>query len=218
MATNAQIAANQANAQHSTGPRTAEGKARVAANPLQHGFRSASVLIPGEDPAEFDALRAAIEDEYRPEGHEQTRCVEEMAAAWWRLQRSRAFQQDILTRKIEELRPDHVDLSPVSLACRAEEELHRDSKYYVSLIRYEARYDRQYERARRILLQSRKEEGRTSLDVLKEQIASEIETSKANFPPPPEHLTARNAPCPCGSGEKYKRCCGPDAPPVYNAA
>lgn len=25
---------------------------------------------------------------------------------------------------------------------------------------------------------------------------------------------ARNAPCPCGSGNKYKRCCGTNAPPV----
>ncbi len=28
----------------------------------------------------------------------------------------------------------------------------------------------------------------------------------------------RNAPCPCGSGAKYKRCCGTDAPPVLNRA
>jgi len=28
----------------------------------------------------------------------------------------------------------------------------------------------------------------------------------------------RNAPCPCGSGAKYKRCCGKDAPPVLNRA
>jgi hypothetical protein len=27
-------------------------------------------------------------------------------------------------------------------------------------------------------------------------------------------LIPRNAPCTCGSGEKYKRCCGKDAPPV----
>jgi hypothetical protein len=26
--------------------------------------------------------------------------------------------------------------------------------------------------------------------------------------------TPRNAPCPCGSGQKYKRCCGKNAPPV----
>jgi len=27
--------------------------------------------------------------------------------------------------------------------------------------------------------------------------------------------TARGAPCPCGSGERYKRCCGKGAPPVF---
>jgi hypothetical protein len=27
---------------------------------------------------------------------------------------------------------------------------------------------------------------------------------------------ARNAPCPCGSGNKYKRCCGSASPPVLN--
>jgi uncharacterized protein YecA (UPF0149 family) len=31
-------------------------------------------------------------------------------------------------------------------------------------------------------------------------------------------LTPRNAQCPCGSGNKYKRCCGKDAPPVLNKA
>jgi hypothetical protein len=31
-------------------------------------------------------------------------------------------------------------------------------------------------------------------------------------------LTPRNAQCPCGSGNKYKRCCGKDAPPVLNQA
>ena len=29
---------------------------------------------------------------------------------------------------------------------------------------------------------------------------------------------ARNAPCPCKSGEKYKRCCGKNAPPMLYAA
>ena len=36
-------------------------------------------------------------------------------------------------------------------------------------------------------------------------------------PPPPEPAgTPRNAPCPCRSGQKYKRCCGVTAPPVLN--
>ena len=30
--------------------------------------------------------------------------------------------------------------------------------------------------------------------------------------------TPRNAPCPCKSGQKFKRCCGKEAPPVLNKA
>jgi hypothetical protein len=30
--------------------------------------------------------------------------------------------------------------------------------------------------------------------------------------------TPRNAQCPCGSGQKHKRCCGKDAPPMLHAA
>lgn len=37
---------------------------------------------------------------------------------------------------------------------------------------------------------------------------------------PADPQTPRNALCPCGSGQKFKRCCGKDAPPQlhYNAA
>jgi cell division septation protein DedD len=38
----------------------------------------------------------------------------------------------------------------------------------------------------------------------------------SNCKPAPQ--IARNAQCPCGSREKYKRCCGKDAPPVLNRA
>ena len=30
--------------------------------------------------------------------------------------------------------------------------------------------------------------------------------------------TPRNAQCPCGSGQKHKRCCGRNAPPMQKAA
>ena len=32
--------------------------------------------------------------------------------------------------------------------------------------------------------------------------------------PNPAPAIARNAPCPCNSGDKYKRCCGRQAPPM----
>ncbi len=46
----AQLAANRANAQHSTGPRTPEGKAASARNALSHGGHASD-----------DTMRAAIE-------------------------------------------------------------------------------------------------------------------------------------------------------------
>ena len=43
--------------------------------------------------------------------------------------------------------------------------------------------------------------------------------SKRATPAPTESTQiARNATCPCGSGEKYKRCCGKFAPPLLMAA
>jgi len=56
MATAAQIAANCLNAQKSTGPRTPAGKAAIRFNALQHGLDAASILIPGEDPEEYDRV------------------------------------------------------------------------------------------------------------------------------------------------------------------
>jgi hypothetical protein len=45
--------------------------------------------------------------------------------------------------------------------------------------------------------------------------ADEAEFTKRT--PPPLAQIARNAPCPCNSGEKYKRCCGKQAPPILGA-
>jgi hypothetical protein len=38
----------------------------------------------------------------------------------------------------------------------------------------------------------------------------------ANEPETSEPNTPRNAPCPCRSGQKFKRCCGKNAPPVLS--
>ncbi len=36
----------------------------------------------------------------------------------------------------------------------------------------------------------------------------ELESEHANLQPVRSQKTGRNAPCPCGSGKKYKKCCG----------
>src|ERR1017187_4081401 len=66
MATPAQITANRANAQKSTGPRSVEGKSASRFNALKHSIDAATIVIPGEDPADYDALAALYLHEYRP--------------------------------------------------------------------------------------------------------------------------------------------------------
>ena len=61
MATPAQLAANRANAQSSTGPRSVEGKSVSRFNALKHGIDAASIVLPGEDPADYQALADAYD-------------------------------------------------------------------------------------------------------------------------------------------------------------
>jgi len=105
----ARVAANRANAQHSTGPRTPEGKATSSLNALKHGLFSRNFdLAAGplkEDRAEFDAFAAALVAEYQPEGAEESLLVDRMAALWWRLQRLAAQQQAYLAERLKTAEP-----------------------------------------------------------------------------------------------------------------
>src|SRR5579871_6108040 len=94
MATERQIAANRANAQKSTGPRTARGKAAVRLNSVTHGLTAQSILTYGEEGelAELQAVRAALEDEWQPQTITETLLLDEASACWWRLRRGRAAE------------------------------------------------------------------------------------------------------------------------------
>src|SRR5436309_10526994 len=58
MSSELKIEANRQNAQHSTGPSTPEGRAAVRLNGLKHGLCAETIVVPGEDPAEFEAMRS----------------------------------------------------------------------------------------------------------------------------------------------------------------
>ena len=45
-------------------------------------------------------------------------------------------------------------------------------------------------------------------EVVKKQITNDSDTSTAKQPKVNKHKVGRNDPCPCGSGKKYKQCCG----------
>ncbi len=60
MSSDLQIEANKLNAQRSTGPRTREGKQRVASNALKHGLTGKQIVLPDENPDDFDEFRSAF--------------------------------------------------------------------------------------------------------------------------------------------------------------
>ena len=81
------IEANRRNAQRSTGPKAAKGKARVAQNAVTHGLLSQQALLPDEDPRALDALAEAVRAASRPEGAQEHLQVEFMIQAVWRRRR-----------------------------------------------------------------------------------------------------------------------------------
>lgn len=90
---------NQRNAQKSTGPRTAQGKAASSKNRLSHGLCSTALLIGDESPADFEALRAEFVTAYQPATPEERILTDQLIEAQWRLNRARTVEaktQDFL--------------------------------------------------------------------------------------------------------------------------
>jgi len=87
MATPAQLAANRANAQHSTGPRSAEGKSASRFNALKHGADAASPIIPGEDPAEYQELANEYLHHFQPRTPDERYHVQTMIDSDWQKRR-----------------------------------------------------------------------------------------------------------------------------------
>ena len=64
----AKAAANAANAQLSTGPVTAEGKARSSRNALKHGLTSKDLIVREDEKEAFEQLQADLRAQLTPEG------------------------------------------------------------------------------------------------------------------------------------------------------
>ena len=85
MPTTAQIAANQKNAQSSTGPVTEAGLKRSSQNALKHGFTGLSIVV---TPAEKDAYEFHVEaymDQHKPTIHKHVELVQQLADLHWSL-------------------------------------------------------------------------------------------------------------------------------------
>ena len=107
-----QIEANRANATKSTGPKTAAGKARSRWNAHKHGLTAETLTIAGEDAGDFEELRDALIERYRPRCVLEAELVDRLAGLLWRLRRAPAFEAAIL--KAREIQCRGSDCLPAS--------------------------------------------------------------------------------------------------------
>ena len=102
MTTEAQIATNRLNAQKSTGPRTAEGKAAVAQNAVKHGLRAQAVVLPGEEPDQYGRYHQEMMDQLHPEGLQETDLAERIVGLTWRLRRAGRYHDAVFEALYEQ--------------------------------------------------------------------------------------------------------------------
>lgn len=62
--TSEKIVSNRKNAGKSVGPKTAKGKASASQNARQHGILSSQLILPHENPQEYQALLSELLREF----------------------------------------------------------------------------------------------------------------------------------------------------------
>jgi hypothetical protein len=92
----AKLAANRANAQKSTGPRTPEGKAASSKNSRLHGLFISDTALIQEEPEEFAQILAGYITEFCPVGALEERLVNQLTLASMRQDRFARIESGLL--------------------------------------------------------------------------------------------------------------------------
>ena len=96
MASRKQIRANRRNARKSTGPKSDAGKAASSANALSHGLTAArTVVLPEEEPEDFELLRQGVVADLAPAGAMQEALAQRIAVLLWRLDRVARLEAEL---------------------------------------------------------------------------------------------------------------------------
>jgi hypothetical protein len=144
MSTESQLRANQENAQHSTGPKTGEGKAASCQNNFKYGLTGAAItVLDFEDQDEYDRVLCGLRFEHQPATMTEAILVEKMAQSYWLSKRALCLQDQ----------------------CCTDEELSLDEqqKQLALFIRYQTTHDRAFHRSLNDLLKLRAERRKTEI-------------------------------------------------------
>ena len=209
----------------SKGPITPEGKAISSQNALKHGLCAAAracpplmipnVLFVNENEETYQAFLTAMMTKYRPADVEESAEVVIYCSAFWRRNRAIELESAAVNIKLAEL----VTAPGVSESARSKmafDEAYSESKFVANLSLYETRLQRICEKTRaslHVMLERRllsESESAAPIEpaTAPAAAASPERTNEPVVAPPAAGQVPRNARCICGSGLKYKRCCG----------
>jgi hypothetical protein len=147
-ATNNRAAANRANAQKSTGPRTDAGKQRSKLNALRHELTGQTVVMPTEDHCAYQSHSRSFSDEYQPQGATETQLVQSLIDSSWQLNRAATIETNLLSLGITEmedrLRASHPEAEAALAMAVAFRE---NNRAFANISIYRQRLTREFERA-----------------------------------------------------------------------
>jgi hypothetical protein len=171
MTSPSQIEANRANAEHSTGPATAAGKATTRFNALRHGLTSQVACMSWEDRDAFNQFCAALVMEYKPDGVIEIQLAQAVAEDNWRLNRARAIEHNIFALGHSTAAPNAEGDNPQIEAALAQAQTSVDQgKAFALITLYEQRINRNLksnlERLREAQAERRAARARTLQDLL----------------------------------------------------
>ncbi len=146
MSTPSRIEINRANAQHSTGPKTAEGKQRSSLNALRHGLTGQIVVMPTEDLQAYQLHLESFTGEYAPIGATEANLVQALADTSWRLNRVAALETNLLTLGVTHSSPLTGAPQQIQDAMSIVAALESQSKALSNLSMHSQRLSRQFER------------------------------------------------------------------------
>ncbi len=88
----AQLAANRANAQLSTGPRTPAGLANSSKNAVTSALTGRTILLPTDDVEEYASFLGAFRSDLKPVGPSERELVQIIVDCYWRLRRIQSLE------------------------------------------------------------------------------------------------------------------------------
>ena len=136
------ILSSRANGARSRGPVSLQGRRASSQNAIRHGLLSDCVVLPSESSGSFAQLVAQHIQRFAPLDGVEFGMIEEMAAAYWRLRRAWAIENNLLSEALA-AQPPGDDVNRIAAAFRQQ----ASTPALALLHRYETRLHLMYQRA-----------------------------------------------------------------------